>query len=279
MFSCARKPSPSAAHSAASEPASRQATKAPPGSSLLLRLATSTVRAQSSCACGGGLRCAETVNLHSDDEDPIHRPLIDEFRRREGLPAGGRDEEGRRVGPSEGEMKYGGLLLPCPRSTEVATAIDMRAQGLAAGFRTAYGIHAQMRVRPDARTWDGTQITESLTTGSNTCPDTLTRGEPCSGGSTFIVGAASGNSPVLPAPRPGAINRFWDFHTTHVRPRTVSVLHDATRNPAGLNACSTVCNQEYRCDGNVIGRHTITRAYSKGRYNGQDVTIVDVTKT
>ncbi|HKP74094.1 MAG TPA: hypothetical protein VJT67_01065 [Longimicrobiaceae bacterium] len=176
-------------------------------------------------------------------------------------------------------MKYGGLLMPCPASTEVATTIDMRSQALAAGFRTAYGIHAQMRVRPDARTWDGTQVTESVTAGANSCPDTLTRGDPCSGGSTFTIGAASGNSPVLAAPRPGAINRFWDFHTTHVRPRTVSVLHDATRNPAGLNTCSTACNQEYRCGGNVIGRHTITRSYSKGTYGGADVTLVDVTKT
>ena len=45
-------------------------------------------------------------------EDPIHQPLIEDFRRRHGLPPGGRDEQGRQVGPSDAEIKYGGLLLP-----------------------------------------------------------------------------------------------------------------------------------------------------------------------
>jgi hypothetical protein len=220
----------------------------------------------------------ETINSVID-EDPIHRPLINKFRQEENLPPQGRNESGHPVGPSDAQIKYGGLLMPCPNLTEVATTIDMRNEALAAGFLTAYGIHAQMRVRPDARTWDGTQITESLTMTSNTCPNSLTRGEPCNGSSTFTVGAQSGNSSVLPAPRAGAINRFWDFHTTHVRPRGISVLHDATRNPANLNTCSTVCNQNYNCGGNTIGTHTITRTYIKGRFNGQDVTFVDVTKT
>lgn len=250
-------------------------------SSGLSPLAAPLVRTNSDCACGGGCpRCRETADSFWDvEDDPIHRPLIEEFRRREHLPPRGRDEAGMPVGPSDAEIKYGGLLMPCPQSTEVASVIDLTNAALAAGFRTAYGIHAQIRVRPDGRTWDGTQIPESLTTGANSCPDTLTRGDPCSGGSTFTVGAASGNSPVLPGPRPGARNRFWDFHTTHVRPRSVSVLHDATRNPANLDTCSTVCNQEYLCGGNTIGRHTITRTYRKGVYNGQNVTLVDVTKT
>ena len=222
----------------------------------------------------------EVINSRMDAaDDPIHRPLIERFRQQEQLPPSGRDETGAPTGPSDAEIKYGGLLMPCPSTTEVGTTIDLRAQGLAAGFRTTYGIHAQMRVRPDGRTWDNTQITESLTTGSNSCPDTLTRGEPCSGGSTFTVGAVSGNSSVLAAPRPGARNRFWDFHTTHVRPRSVSVLHDAARNPASLDTCSTACHQEYHCGGAVIGRHVITRTYSKGLHNGQNVTFVDITKT
>jgi hypothetical protein len=226
------------------------------------------------------VRGQEVINSFMDaEDDPIHRPLIERFRQQEQLPSSGRDEKRAPIGPSDAEIKYRGLLMPCPRSTEVSTVIDLRAEALAAGFRTAYGIHAQMQVRPDGRTWDGTQISESLTTGMNTCPDTLTRGAPCSGGSTFTVGAVSGNSPVLAGPRHGARNRFWDFHTTHVRPQSVSVLHDAARNPANLNTCSTVCHQEYHCGGAVIGSHMITRTYKKGSHNGQNVTLVDITKT
>lgn len=38
--------------------------------------------------------------------DPIHGPLIEEFRRRAGLPPGGISETGERVGPPEAEIKY-----------------------------------------------------------------------------------------------------------------------------------------------------------------------------
>jgi hypothetical protein len=38
--------------------------------------------------------------------DPIHDPLIEEFRRRAGLPPGGISETGEPVGPSDAEIKY-----------------------------------------------------------------------------------------------------------------------------------------------------------------------------
>lgn len=52
--------------------------------------------------------------------DPIHAPLIDQFRREEGFPPGGVDEFGNRVGPSDAEIKYGGHLIPC-RLTSATT--------------------------------------------------------------------------------------------------------------------------------------------------------------
>jgi len=47
-------------------------------------------------------------------EDPLHRPIVDDFRARHGLPAGGRDELGQPLGPSDAEIKYrlGGPSLP-----------------------------------------------------------------------------------------------------------------------------------------------------------------------
>jgi hypothetical protein len=139
--------------------------------------------------------------------------------------------------------------------------------------RCACGNHTN---GPDARTWDGVQITESVTSRSTTtCPASLTSA-PCAGHSTFTIGGQSGGSGVI-AVQPAMHNRFYDFHTT--RSQSLSFLHDATRNPAGLNACRVVCGQEYSCGGNVIGRHTITRNFRKGTYGGQNVTLIDVTKT
>lgn len=45
-----------------------------------------------------------------EGNDPIHQPLIDQYRKEQGLPPGGVDESGQQVGPSDAEIKYGGLL-------------------------------------------------------------------------------------------------------------------------------------------------------------------------
>jgi hypothetical protein len=164
----------------------------------------------------------------------------------------------------------------CPTSTAVDSTVDLTPAGLAAGYLTAYGSMARMKVLPDATTWDGVSVVESMVSGNSTCPATLTQPGPCRGGSTFVVGAASGRSNVQPV-QPAARNTFYDFHTTHTR--ALSVLHDSTRNPAGVNSCQVVCNQTYSCGGAVIGHHTITRSFSKGTFKGQDVTMVSVTKT
>jgi len=164
---------------------------------------------------------------------------------------------------------------PCPAGTRVDTTTDLTQAGLQAGFRSAYGIIARMRVLPDQTNWDGAQISESLSQTSSTCPPGLTVPGPCSGNSTFTVGAASGGSAVS-SRQPGMRNRFYDFHTS--RSRTVSFLHDVARNPTRMNSCETVCLQLYYCNGAIIGMHPITRHFRKGTFNGQDVTIIDVTK-
>jgi hypothetical protein len=42
----------------------------------------------------------------SGDDDPIHRPLIEQFRQQQGLPPGGVDPSGQQVGPTDAEIKY-----------------------------------------------------------------------------------------------------------------------------------------------------------------------------
>jgi hypothetical protein len=41
------------------------------------------------------------------EEDEIHKPMIEQYRKDAGLPPGGVDEFGQRVGPSDAEIKYG----------------------------------------------------------------------------------------------------------------------------------------------------------------------------
>lgn len=49
----------------------------------------------------------QTINFV---QDPIHQPLIENYRRATGQPPGGVGEFGHRVGPSDAELKYSGLL-------------------------------------------------------------------------------------------------------------------------------------------------------------------------
>jgi hypothetical protein len=67
------------------------------------------------------------------EDDPIHGPIIDDFRRRRGLPESGRDESGERVGPSEAEIKYV-LSRPIedPAKIRIAAVPDFLASSLTA---------------------------------------------------------------------------------------------------------------------------------------------------
>lgn len=213
------------------------------------------------------------LRVHADapvEEDLIHRPLVDEFRRREeevGVPPG--------LERSEGEIKYRGLGLPCPSRTETERIVDLTAAGLRDGYRTAYGAMAVMRVHPTEGIWNGTRIAESLTEVSSTCPDTLSREPLCTGSSVFTVGAPGRSSRI--GDQPGRINRFYDFHVS--RSRVTSFLHDPARNPRGLDSCQATCEQRYSCGGRVIGTHRVVRRFRKAVHAGRDVTICDVTKT
>lgn len=48
-----------------------------------------------------------------EKRDPIHQGMVEDFRTRHGIPESGLDEFGRRVGPSEGQIKY--QLIPAER--------------------------------------------------------------------------------------------------------------------------------------------------------------------
>lgn len=159
----------------------------------------------------------------------------------------------------------------CPSKTVVEKTIDMTPDGIKKGYRTGYGATAVMQVQPDSTNWDGTQIVESLKQTKNTCPEEFGI-SPCSGNSTFTVGAEAKSSVLgtLEAKH----NRFYDFHIS--RWNKGSLLHD--RNPADIDSCQVECEQSYSCDGGVIGKHTVTRTFTKGKSGSRDVTLVAVTK-
>ena len=177
------------------------------------------------------------------------------------------------VGEGAQPLQSGGTTqATCPTKTAVEKTIDMTPEGIKKGYRSGYGACSVMRVEPDSTNWDGTKIVESNKQTKNTCPTEFGI-SPCSGSDTFTVGLES-NSSIL-GRMPATKNRFYDYHTT--RWNKGSLLHD--RNPNNMASCEIVCEQNYSCGGNVIGTHTITRAFTKGTSGSRDVTLVAVTKT
>jgi len=180
--------------------------------------------------------------------------------------------EGKESIPGIEPLEEGGeKKAKCPSKTVVEKTIDMTPDGIKKGYRTGYGAVAVMHVEPDSTNWDGAQIVESLKQTNNTCPKEF-KISPCSGNSTFTVGA-EGKSSVL-GMLEAKSNRFYDFHIT--RWNKGSLLHD--RNSDNVDSCHVECEQSYSCDGVVIGKHTVTRNFTMGKSGSRDVTLVAVAK-
>jgi hypothetical protein len=75
------------------------------------------------------LRTASQPSIHqiqrkplSREDDPIHAELVEDWRKRHGFPPGGKDAEGNQVGPTDAEIKYGGLLTQDEKSDKAAAS-------------------------------------------------------------------------------------------------------------------------------------------------------------
>lgn len=226
----------------------------------------------------------QSAQAHVPARSDPRSPLAQDFTRiplrvsRESLD-GTADDEGMESVDAPGPGTDGGTQpTPTvrPASTRVDTTTSYTQAALQAGYLSGLGIIARMQVLPDSTTWDGKEVVESLQQTSSTCPDTLTQPGPCNGHSHFPIGSAMRGRGVRPE-QPAMRNRFYDIHTS--QSQSLSFLHDAARNPKGIDACESVCRQEYAYDGVVIGTHSIRRQFRKGKVDGHDVTIVDVTKS
>jgi hypothetical protein len=81
------------------------------------------------------------------EEEDFHKPMIEEYRRENGLPPGGVDEFGKRVGPSDGEIKYtlipagrsaGGPSLPfCPTVANLEGDLDFKKEKIRKAYNDA----------------------------------------------------------------------------------------------------------------------------------------------
>ena len=131
---------------------------------------------------------------------------------------------------------------------------------------TGIGIITAMQVTPSTTNFKGAQITESLSTVSNSCPSSF--GNQCVGSSTFTVGA--GDTMWDGTSEPARTNIFYDQHYTTNSQNILALV--------GISSCTAVCKQTYSCAGKPIGSFTVTKDYEPGTINGYAVTNVNASK-
>lgn len=174
------------------------------------------------------------------------------------------------------------VTVSCPATTTVSALTPLSITLLFPSLKTGIGAVAAMQVGPTTTNWDGSQLLESLTTVSNSCPASF--GNICTGSSTFTVGnggqaqVSVNGVPTLVGPVfPGQENIFYDQHTAT---SSISKLDEA-----GINSCTAVCSQTYTsavspfaCIGVPAGTHTITLKFIQAQINGTHVTSTEVSK-
>ena len=183
-----------------------------------------------------------------------------------------------------GTLTYGptnAVISMCPSNISVGQITSYSLANTNGGsdvpqpWLTGIGIVADMQVGPSSTNWNGTQLTESLTTKSNSCPANW--GNLCPGstgiftvGQNALVTFPAGNGEVVVGTEPAVENQFYD---THGMTSNLNVL-----NSSNISACSFSCMQSYSCGGKVVATFTITKTLNLGTVNNYSVTNVAVTK-
>jgi hypothetical protein len=146
------------------------------------------------------------------------------------------------------------------------TIIPLTSTGGFPAYLTGIGIASHMTVTPNNVDYDGVLVNESVTPVINSCPSSW---NVCSGSTIWSVGETGGTQ--FGSTFPPAEDEIWDFH------EFISNVDKLTQ--AGLGACAADCSQTYYCYGGpALGTFTISYAFTKGKIQGQSVTLVTVTK-
>lgn len=166
---------------------------------------------------------------------------------------------------------------PSPGACAPPTSIRLGASHTLSfpGFLTGGGICSVMEAQPAVSNLCPS-VPEQVTSATGNCPSSLITGGICSGSSNFTIGRNQVRTCAAVSMPP---NGFVDRHTIQLL--NTSVLHDSTRNPAGLNSCSCTCDQQYFAGTSrtPIGRFQIRYDLAKATRGTQNITSVTATKT
>jgi hypothetical protein len=222
---------------------------------------------QRSCACGGvpGLdgECAECrARRYALSGEPAEA-ASDELEVH--------ISQSTDAGPANGPVAPQPAAPTCPATISVAeiTPVALTAGQIGSGVRAGWGAITRMEVSGGGRTdWDGTRVTEHLTTGTNDCDKSPacanTSGQGGNAGSTWTVGRASPafNHPKLGEVVPAMAAKKNCFYDIHVQGGSVDWC-------AASGSCTRSCEQHFKCGRTTFGP-TFVVSWSFARASRKD---------
>ena len=157
----------------------------------------------------------------------------------------------------------------CPTSVTLSSITPFSLPLNFPTWQTGIGILSFMQINPATTNFDGTQLTEYVSTNINSCQNAPI--STCNVfGNSLTIGTKGG-------PRWGLSwnaqhDIMWDEHSNTA---PTSVL-----NAPGVNisACTVSCIQTYYCGPAAVGTFTILYDFNRGTIDGTPVTNVTVTK-
>ncbi|MGO9420588.1 hypothetical protein [Roseiarcus sp.] len=172
-----------------------------------------------------------------------------------------------------------GAIPSCPSSVAISSVTPYNLSSYPQDvptLSTGIGAVATMTVGPASGTFNGTLLSESLSTLSNSCP--TSKGwpwpTPCTGKTpTFAVGLPGQPGDYgfqFGSPLPALNNTFYDGHFLDNPYNLLSW--------SGVNSCTIVCTQTYSCGGNPLGSFTVTYDLQPGSVGSSAITKVIVSK-
>ncbi len=189
----------------------------------------------------------------------------------------GRDADSRAVCPVQsGSMKNIGNVTACPTSVTLDNT-DSIPISIDPKLHTGYGVMAEQHALPDITDWSTAVITESITSGTSTCPAILGLGIASqtqgSTGNFTVNAAAEPTDPnagllVFPAKK----NVFYDEHHLINTANALSYAGSKT------TSCQSTATQTYYCGGKALGTFSLILTYNLGTANGGPATLVNVIK-
>ncbi|HZW92394.1 MAG TPA: hypothetical protein VFF64_05420 [Candidatus Eremiobacteraceae bacterium] len=155
----------------------------------------------------------------------------------------------------------------CPSSSSIGPISPESLSKVLATYKTGLGSVVGVNFSPAAPS--GLEIAETLSKGTNTCPQGFPTNVCTTNGNlnTAVLTVGASGTAIDGTPLPATANTLWDEH----------VVASPSSLLGSSGTCSISCGQQYWCAKTAIGNYTVTYTFKTGTISGTPVTNVTAT--